>query len=82
MCIRDRSSSVLCSSAPSVVLPLALPPSMATSTRSVSYTHLDVYKRQVYIETGAWSKKAIAEAKKYGEVIVAASSKDKNYRCV
>ena len=27
--------------------------------------------KAVYIETGAWSKKAIAEAKKYGEVIVA-----------
>ena len=36
----------------------------------------------VYIETGAWSKKAISEAKKYGEVIVAASSKDKNYSYV
>ncbi len=35
--------------------------------------------KAVYIETGAWSKKAIAEAKKAGEVIVAASSKDKNY---
>ena len=35
--------------------------------------------KAVYIETGAWSKKAIAEAKKEGEVIVAASSKDKNY---
>ena len=35
--------------------------------------------KAVYIETGAWSKKAIKEAKKYGEVIVAASSKDKNY---
>ena len=32
-----------------------------------------------YVETGAWSKKAIAEAKKYGEVIVVASSKDKNF---
>ena len=32
-----------------------------------------------YIETGAWSKKAIAEAKKYGEVIVPASSADKNF---
>ena len=32
-----------------------------------------------YIETGAWSKKAIAEAKKFGEVRVVASSKDKNY---
>ena len=32
-----------------------------------------------YIETGAWSKKAIAEAKKYGEVKIVASSKDKNF---
>ena len=32
-----------------------------------------------YVETGAWSKKAIAEAKKYGDVHVAASSKDRNY---
>ena len=35
--------------------------------------------KAVYVETGAWSKKAIAEAKKVGEVIVAASSKDRNY---
>ncbi len=35
--------------------------------------------KAVYIETGAWSKKAIAEAKKVGQVTVAASSKDKNY---
>ena len=34
--------------------------------------------KAVYIETGAWSKKAIAEAKKVGEVTVV-SSKDKNY---
>ena len=32
-----------------------------------------------YVETGAWSKKAIAEAKKYGEVKIAASSADKNF---
>ena len=38
--------------------------------------------KAVYIETGAWSKKAITEAKKVGEVIVAASSKDKNYTYV
>ena len=38
--------------------------------------------KAVYVETGAWSKKAISEAKKYGEVIVAASSKDKNYTYV
>ena len=35
--------------------------------------------KAVYIETGSWSKKAIAEAKKYGQVIIAASSKDKNF---
>ena len=35
--------------------------------------------KAVYIETGAWSKKAIAEAKKYGEVIIGASSQDKNF---
>ena len=32
-----------------------------------------------YLETGAWSKKAIAEAKKYGEVKVVASSADQNF---
>lgn len=32
-----------------------------------------------YVETGAWSKKAIAEAKKVGEVNVIASSADKNF---
>ncbi len=32
-----------------------------------------------YVETGAWSKKAIAEAKKYGEVKIVASSKDENF---
>jgi len=35
--------------------------------------------KAAYIETGAWSKKAIAEAKKVGEVKVVASSKDRNY---
>ena len=32
-----------------------------------------------YVETGAWSKKAIAEAKKYGEVKIVASSADRNF---
>ena len=32
-----------------------------------------------YVETGAWSKKAIAEAKKYGEVKIVASSADQNF---
>jgi phosphoserine aminotransferase len=32
-----------------------------------------------YLETGIWSEKAIKEAKRYGSVHVAASSKDKNH---
>ena len=35
-----------------------------------------------YVETGTWSKKAMAEAKKVGEVKVVASSKDKGYSYV
>ena len=35
-----------------------------------------------YIETGNWSKKAIAEARKYGEVVISASSRDKNFSCI
>ena len=37
------------------------------------------HKKAIFINTGAWSKKAIAEAKKSGEVIVAASSEDRNF---
>ncbi|HPX28020.1 MAG TPA: 3-phosphoserine/phosphohydroxythreonine transaminase, partial [Treponemataceae bacterium] len=35
--------------------------------------------KAAYIDTGVWSKKAISEAKKYLDVEVLASSKDKNY---
>ena len=35
-----------------------------------------------YIESGAWSRKAIPEAKRYGNVIVSASSADRNFSCV
>ena len=35
-----------------------------------------------YVETGSWSKKAISEAKKYGEVKVVASSADENFTYV
>ncbi len=35
-----------------------------------------------YVETGTWSKKAIAEAKKYGQVQVVASSSDQGYTYV
>lgn len=36
-------------------------------------------KKADFIDTGVWSKKAIAEAKRFGEVNIAASSGDKNY---
>lgn len=36
-------------------------------------------KKAGYIHTGTWSKKAISEAKKFGEVEVIASSEDKNF---
>ncbi|MFP4416085.1 MAG: 3-phosphoserine/phosphohydroxythreonine transaminase [Chitinivibrionales bacterium] len=35
-----------------------------------------------YINTGAWSKKAIAEGKRYGEVHVVASSEDKTFNYI
>ena len=35
-----------------------------------------------YINTGAWSDKAIKEAKRYGEVIEIASSKDANFNYI
>ncbi len=35
-----------------------------------------------YVETGSWSKKAISEAKKFGEVKIVASSADKNFSYV
>lgn len=37
------------------------------------------HKRAYYINTGAWSKKAIKEAKRFGEVVVPASSEDKTF---
>ena len=36
-------------------------------------------KKAAYLQTGVWAKKAIKEAKFYGEVEVVASSDDKNY---
>ena len=38
--------------------------------------------KAAYINTGVWAKKAMAEAKLFGEVEVVASSKDKNYTYV
>ena len=39
-------------------------------------------KKADYINTGAWSKKAIAEAKRYGQVNVVASSEDRNFNYI
>lgn len=36
-------------------------------------------KKAAYLETGVWGKKAVKEAKHYGEVEVVASSADKNF---
>lgn len=41
--------------------------------------NLAVNGKAVYIDTGSWAKKAIKEAEKELDVIVAASSKDRNY---
>lgn len=41
--------------------------------------NLSKNKKFDYIETGSFSKKAIAEAKNFGDVTVVASSSDKNY---
>jgi len=39
-------------------------------------------KKAAYLNTGAWSKKAIKEAKGFGEVDVVASSEDKNFNYI
>ena len=39
-------------------------------------------KKAAYINTGVWSKKAIKEAKRYGEVAVIATSEDKNFNYI
>jgi len=39
-------------------------------------------KKAAYLETGVWAKKAIAEAKLFGEVNVVASSKDTNFNYI
>ena len=40
------------------------------------------HKKAHYVNTGAWSKKAIEEARKYGEANVVASSEDKTFTYV
>lgn len=38
--------------------------------------------KAAYLDTGSWSSKAIKEAKLFGETVVVASSKDKNYNYI
>ncbi|MBJ2172706.1 3-phosphoserine/phosphohydroxythreonine transaminase [Aureibaculum sp. A20] len=38
--------------------------------------------KAAYLDTGAWSSKAIKEAKLFGDVAIVASSKDKNYNYI
>lgn len=40
------------------------------------------FDRACYLDTGAWSSKAIKEAKKYTDVILSGSSKEQNYTTV
>jgi len=40
---------------------------------------LNKSKKADYVNTGSWAKKAISEAKKYGEISVVASSEDKTF---
>lgn len=49
---------------------------------STQFFHLPanlLNKKAAYVQTGVWAKKAIKEAKFYGDVEVLASSEDKNY---
>src|SRR5690554_609443 len=39
-------------------------------------------KKADYVNTGVWSKKAIAEAKRYGEVNIVASSEDSTFNYI
>jgi len=46
------------------------------------YNLLKENGKAVYLDTGAWSSKAIKEAKLFGDINVVASSKDKNYNYI
>lgn len=39
-------------------------------------------KKAAYLDAGVWGTKAIKEAKRFGQVDVVATSKDKNYTCI
>ncbi len=51
----------------------------STEFLMVPYNLMKANGKAAYLDTGAWSSKAIKEAKLFGEIDVVASSKDKNY---
>lgn len=48
----------------------------------VAYNLLREGGKAAYLETGKWAENAIKEAKRFGEIEVVASSKDKNYNYI
>ncbi len=52
----------------------------STQFALIPYNFLN--KKAAYLNTGAWSTKAIKEAKRFGEVDVVASSEDKNFNYI
>ncbi len=55
----------------------------STQFATIPMNFLTAGKKALYVDTGAWSQKAIKEAKKSkGECVVAASSEDKNYNYI
>ena len=51
----------------------------STQFTMASMNFLGDSEKAGYVDTGSWSTKAIKEAKRFGETIILASSKDKNY---
>jgi phosphoserine aminotransferase len=54
----------------------------STQFLSVALNLLKVDGKAAYLDTGAWSAKALKEAKLFGEVEIIASSKDKNHNYI
>ncbi len=51
----------------------------STQFLATAYNLLKVNGKAAYLDTGAWSAKALKEAKLFGDVEIVASSKDKNH---
>jgi phosphoserine aminotransferase len=51
----------------------------STQFAMVPLNLMNKHKKGLFVNTGVWSKKAISEAKRFGEVVVKASSEDKTF---